>query len=79
MLARKAVENVGESADDHQKVDESLNLAVEEPSRDLSVEENIEPQAQNDDEDTREVVEIMVFNSFGSKYQQKEVDEEIQP
>jgi len=78
MLARKAVENVGEFADDHQKVDASLNQAVEEPSGVLRVEENIEPQVQNVDEDTREVVEILVSNSFGSKDQQKEVVKEIQ-
>jgi len=78
MLAKKAVENVGESADDHQKVDDSLNQAVEEPSGDLGVEENTEPQAQNIDEDTREVAEILVSNSFGRKNQQKEVVEEVQ-
>ena len=78
MLARKAVKNVGESADDHQKVDASLNEAVEEHSRVLRVEENTEPPAQNVDEDTRDVAEFLVSNSFGSKDQQKEVVEEIQ-
>jgi len=76
MFARKAVENVGESAEDHQKVDVTLNQGVEAPSEDVRVEENTEFQAQNVDENTREVVEILVSNSFGSKNQPMEIDEE---
>jgi hypothetical protein len=78
MLARRAVEKVGETTEGHQKVDSSLNQDVEAPSEILRVEENTEPEAQNVDENTREVAEILVSNSFGSKNQQMEVDEEIQ-
>ena len=67
MLAQRAVENVGESAEDHQKVDDTLNQGVEAPSEDIRVEENTEFQAQNVDENTKEVAEILVSNSFGSK------------
>jgi len=76
MLAGKAVKNV---ADHHQKVDASLNQVVEEPSGVLRVEENTKPPAQNVDEETREVAEFLVSDSFGSKNQQKEADEEVQP
>jgi len=78
MLAQKAVENVGESAEDHQKVDDTLNQSVEAPSEDIRVEENTEFQTQNVDENTREVAEILVSNSFGSKNQPMEIDEEAQ-
>jgi len=77
MLAQKAVENVGESAG-LQKVDDALNQGVEAPPEDISVEENNELQAQNVDDDAREVAEILVSNTFGSKNQQMDVDEEIQ-
>jgi len=78
MLAQKAVEYVGESAEDHQKIDVTLNQGVEAPSEDVRVEENTEFQAQNVDENTREVAEILVSNSFGSKNQPMEIDEEAQ-
>jgi hypothetical protein len=42
MLARKDVENVGESAEGHQKVEDPSNKGVEVPSGDLRVEENTE-------------------------------------
>jgi len=42
MLVGKVVKNV---VDHHQKVDASLNQAVEEPSEVLRVEENTEPSA----------------------------------
>ncbi|XP_024638555.1 uncharacterized protein [Medicago truncatula] len=76
MLAKKAVEKAGESDADHQNVEDSLNQGVEAPSKDIRVEENTEPQAQNIDEDTKEVAEILVSNSFGSKDQPMDVDEE---
>jgi len=79
MLPKKTVENVGESADNHKKVDDTLNQGIEASFEDLRVEENTEPQAQNVDEDNEEVFEILVSNSFGSKNQQMVVDEEIQP
>jgi len=50
MLAQKATENVGESADDHQNVEDALNQGVETPSEDVRVEENTELQAQNVDD-----------------------------
>ena len=78
MLARKVVENVGESAEDHQKVDVALNQGTEAPSENVRVEENTELQAQSVDENTREVAEILVSNSFGSKNQPMEIDEEAQ-
>jgi hypothetical protein len=49
--------------------------SVEEPSKDIRVDENIEQHAQKVDDDTREVVEILVSNAFGSENQQMEVDE----
>jgi len=79
MLPKKTVENVGESADNHKKVDDTLNQGIEASFEDLRVEENTKPQAQNVDEDNEEVFEILVSNSFGSKNQQMVVDEEIQP
>ena len=78
MLAHKAVEKVGESADGHQKVEDTMSQRVGAPSEDIRVEENTELQAQNVDKDTREVAEILVSNSFGSKNQPMEVDEEVQ-
>jgi hypothetical protein len=62
MLARKAVEKVGESAEGHQKVGTTLNQGVETPSGDLRVEENTEKQAQKVDNDTQEVAEILASN-----------------
>jgi len=77
MLAHKVVENVGESVG-LQKVDDALNQGVEAPHEDIRVEENTELQAQNVDDDVREVAEILVSNTFGSRNQQMDVDEEIQ-
>jgi len=70
MLARKAVENVGESSQDHQNVDVALNQGVETPSEDVRVEENTELQPQNVDKNTREVAEILVSNSLEVKINQ---------
>lgn len=56
MLARKAVEKVGETAEGHQKADEN---SVDPNQR---VEENTEKIAQNVDEDTQEVAEILASN-----------------
>lgn len=77
MLGNKAAENVGESDADHQNVEDSLNQGVEAPSEDIRVEENIELQAQDIDDDTREVAEILVSDSFGSKNQPMDVEEEV--
>jgi hypothetical protein len=70
MLARKAVENVGESAEGQQK--------VEAPSGDIRVEENTEQDAQNVENDTQEVAAILASNTLGSENQQMEVDDEVQ-
>jgi len=77
MMARKAVENVGETAS-VQNVDEALNQGVEAPSEDIRVEENTELQAQNVDDDAKEVAEILVSNTFGSENQHMDVDGEVQ-
>ena len=76
MLGKKAAEKVGKSDGDHQKVEDSLKQGVEAPSEDIRVEENTEIQSQNVDEDAREVAKILVSNSFGSKNQPMDVDEE---
>jgi len=77
MMARKAVENVEETAG-IQNVDETLDQGVETPSEDIRVEENTESQAQKVDDEAREVAEILVSNTLGSENQQMDVDEEAQ-
>jgi len=69
ILAQKALMNADKATEDHQKIDEALNQGVEAPSEDIRAEENTELQAQNVDNDTREVVEILVSNTHGSKNQ----------
>ncbi|AET03785.2 hypothetical protein MTR_8g075670 [Medicago truncatula] len=66
MLGKKAAEKVGESDADHQNVEDSLNQGVEAPSEDI----------RNVDDDIREVAEILVSDSFGSKNQPMDVEEE---
>ena len=61
-----------------EKVKTTLSQGVEAPSKNIRVEENTEPEAQNVDDNNREVAEILVSNSFGSKNQPMEVDEEVQ-
>lgn len=56
MLARKAVEKVGETAEGHQKADGNS------VDPNLRVEENTEKDTQNVDEDTQKVAEILASN-----------------
>ena len=76
MLARKIVEKVRESVEDHQKVDATLNQGVEAPSKSLRVEENTKQHAQKVVDDKQEVAEILTSNTLRSENQQMDVDKE---